>query len=89
MFQNHDSLIISQSLTLTPSCSFHYCYNIMILLIKTIRSYLAPGTVVQTWAMHIHNCDWASDNGPSGHTNFDHIFHVCCIITNDLLKLLK
>ena len=31
-------------------------------------------------------CDRASDNGPSGHTNFDHIFHICCIITNDLLK---
>ena len=27
-------------------------------------------------------CDWASKNGPSGHTKFDHIFHICCIITN-------
>ena len=34
-----------------------------------------------------HICDWVSENGPSGHTNFDHIFHICCIITNDLLKL--
>ena len=34
-------------------------------------------------------CDWASKNGPSGHINFDHIFHICCIITNDLLKLHK
>ena len=32
-------------------------------------------------------CDWASENGPSGHTKFDHIFHICCIITNELLKL--
>ena len=37
----------------------------------------------------LYICDWASENGPSGHTNFDHIFHVCCIITNDLLKLYK
>ena len=29
-----------------------------------------------------HICDWASENGLSGHTKFDHIFHICCIITN-------
>ena len=34
-------------------------------------------------------CDWASENRPSGHTKFDHIFHICCIITNALLMLCK
>ena len=34
-------------------------------------------------------CDWASENGPSWHTKFHHIFHICCIITNELLKLGK
>ena len=32
-------------------------------------------------------CDWASEKGPSGHTKFDQIFHICCIITLDMLKL--
>ena len=34
-------------------------------------------------------CDWANKNGPSGHIKFLHIFQICCIITNDLLKPLK
>ena len=34
-------------------------------------------------------CDWASENGPSEHTKFDHIFHICCIITCNVLKLYK
>ena len=34
-------------------------------------------------------CDWASENGPSRHTKFDHIFHICCIITNELQMLCK
>ena len=34
-------------------------------------------------------CDWASENGPSGDTKFDHIFQIYCIIANDLLKLYK
>ena len=34
-------------------------------------------------------CDWASENGPSGHTKFNHIFHICCNITNELVKLCK
>ena len=33
-------------------------------------------------------CDQANKNGPSGHTKF-YIFKLPCIITNDLLKLLK
>ena len=33
-------------------------------------------------------CDWASKNGPSGHTKFD-IFQLCWFITKDLLTLLK
>ena len=37
----------------------------------------------------IVTCDWASKNGPSGHTKFDHIFQICCIISNYLLKVLK
>ena len=37
----------------------------------------------------IVTCDWASKNGPSGHIKFDHIFQICCIISNYLLKVLK
>ena len=40
-------------------------------------------------AMWLEICDWDSENGPSGRTEFDHIFHICCIITNNLLWLYK
>ena len=32
-------------------------------------------------SLAIHICDWANENGPSGHTKFDHIFQLCCTIT--------
>ena len=32
---------------------------------------------------------WASKNGPSRHIKFHHVFQMCCIKTNAVLKLLK
>ena len=34
-------------------------------------------------------CDWASENGSSGHMKVHYIFQIGCIITNDPLKPLR
>ena len=62
---------------------------------KHIGDKLTKGMFIHIYIARysLHNiiiiCGWASENGPSGHTKFDHTFHFCCIITNDLLKLCK
>ena len=37
---------------------------------------------------YIRICDQASENGPSGHIKFDHLFQLCCIITKNINKKL-
>ena len=50
-------------------------------------AFLDAGTCIcrDTYHVSLVICDWASENGPSGHTKFDHIFQICLFITNNLL----